>query len=60
MISSILLNLRTVEKLNPSSAFARDFLNAVQQRPEQKYYKNVVKVILNKHSVQYYIKADYL
>ena len=34
VIYSILLRTWTVEKSNPSSAYARDFVNAVQQRPE--------------------------
>ena len=33
-IFSLLLSLWTVEKSNPSSAYARDFENAVQQRPK--------------------------
>ena len=34
MIFYLLLSSWTIEKLNPSSAYARDFANAVQQRPE--------------------------
>ena len=40
-IFSLLLSLWTVEKSNPSSAYARDFANAVQQRP--KYCKTILR-----------------
>ena len=40
MIFSLLLSLWTVEKLNPTSAYVRDFANAVQQRPELSTTKN--------------------
>ena len=40
MIFSLLPSSWTVKKFNPSSAYARDFANAVQQRPELSTTKN--------------------
>ena len=45
VIYSILLRTWTVEKSNPSSAYARDFANAVQQRPELSTTKNLLVLI---------------
>ena len=44
VIFSPLLSLWTVEKLNPSSAYARDFANAVQRRPELSTTKKYTQV----------------